>query len=101
MLLMKKQFFDAIRTGRKTTTLRYWRRRMVVVGSVHGVRGLGKVHIDSVDTVQPNDLTDADAQADGFDDLGQLTRVLDSLYPHTDRRDRHLYKVGITFLPGD
>jgi hypothetical protein len=101
MLLMKKQFFDAIRTGQKTTTLRYWRRRMVAPGSVHRVRGLGRVQIDSVAEVAAADLTDANAQADGFDTLAQLTETLDTLYPPADRQDRRLYKVSFIFLPGD
>jgi len=100
MLLMKKQFFDAIRTGRKTTTLRYWRRRMVSADSVHTIRGLGRVHIDSITKVAPSDLTDGDAQADGFDTLAQLSETLDGLYPPADRRDRQLYKVSFTFLQG-
>lgn len=100
MLLMKKQFFDAIRSGRKTTTLRYWRRRMVAPGSVHRIRGLGRVHIDAVAVVDPADLTDADAHCDGFDGLDQLADALGALYPHTDRQDRRLYRVSFTFLPG-
>ena len=43
MLLMKKIFFDAIRCGEKTTTLRYWQRQHINPGSVQFVRGLGKL----------------------------------------------------------
>ena len=101
MLLMKKQFFDAIRSGRKTTTLRYWRRRMVSPGSVHRIRGLGRVHVDAVALVDPADLSDADAHADGFDGLDQLTEALEALYSPADRQNRNLYRVSFAFLPGD
>jgi hypothetical protein len=60
VLLMKRQFYDAIRSGEKTTTLRYWKRLMVKPGSVHTIPHLGKVHIDAVDIVEIDDLTEDD-----------------------------------------
>ncbi len=100
MLLMKKIYFDAIRRGEKTTTLRYWRRAQVRAGAIHLIRGLGKVRIDEVTIVQPADLTDDHARADGFDDLAALREALDAMYP-PDRRDgRQLYLVRFTF-PAD
>ena len=102
MLLIKKQFFDAIRRGAKTTTLRYWRRPMVRTGSVHSVRGLGVVRVDDVRTIAAGDLTDADAQADGLADRAELAGVLSELYPPSQRRGRELYKVTFTYLgPAD
>ena len=74
---------------------------MVTPDSVHSIRGLGRVHIDGVAIVKPTDLNDADAQADGFADLDQLTEALHTLYPHADRRNRQLYKVSFTFLSDD
>ncbi len=40
MLLMKKKYFEPIRRGAKTTTLRYWLRPRVKYGSVHKIPGL-------------------------------------------------------------
>ena len=98
MLLMKKEFFEAIRLGRKTTTLRYWRRRMVAPGSVHNVRGLGRLRIESVQPVEPDSLTDADAQADGLDDVAALTAALATLYTPQQRGERTLYLVRFQFV---
>lgn len=96
MLLMKKVFFEPIRSGEKTTTLRYWQRRMVRPGSLHTVPGLGKVHIDEAGTVEFGDLTDADARADGFKDLRTLKAALHDLYPPESRQGRKLYLVRFT-----
>jgi len=79
MLLMKKIFFDAIRSGEKTTTLRYWGRQYVNPGSVEFVRGLGKLRIDGVRKVNFNQLTDNDAQRDGFETLRDLNITLDEI----------------------
>ncbi len=98
MLLIKKNFFDAIRDGAKTTTLRYWRRPMVRAGSVHSVRGLGAVRVDDVLAIEADDITDADALADGFAGRAQLTAALAELYTPAQRRRRTLYKVAFTFL---
>ena len=98
MLLMKKEFFEAIRSGRKTTTLRYWRWLHVRVGSVHNVRGLGRVRIDAAGEVDPDELTDADAQADGLEDLASLTEALKTIYPPDKRNGRKLFQLEFTYL---
>lgn len=93
MLLMKKRFFEAIRAGRKTATLRYWQRMQVRRGSVHVVPGLGRVKITDVRAVELHALDDADAAEDGFETAADLRDALQELYP-PDRRDgRTLYKV--------
>ena len=100
MLLMKKQFFDAIRTGRKTSTIRYWRRAIVAAGSVHNIRGLGRIRIDRVRTVTLGELTAADARDDGFETLAALKRALREMYPARRRGNcRRLYQIHFTFLP--
>jgi len=100
MLLMKKRFFDAVRSGAKTTTLRYWRRCMVRPGRVRTVPGLGKVHINSAEPVDPSDLTENHARADGFESVGALLEALNALYPPAGREGRKLYLVRFTYLPG-
>ena len=100
MLLMKKQFFDAIRTGRKTTTLRYWRSPLVAPGSVHNIRGLGRIRIDRIHPIRLRELRAADARADGFETLTALKRALKKMYPTRRRGDRRrLYQIHFTFLP--
>lgn len=99
MLLMKKAFFEGIRTGAKTTTFRYWRWCHVRPGSVQTVPGLGKVHIDAAEAIQPEDMTDDDARSDGFSDLDTLRRALEELYPPEKRNGRKLFRIAFTLLP--
>ena len=99
MLLMKKLYFDAIVSRAKTTTLRYWRSPRVRAHSVHKVPGLGAIRIESVRRVNPIELTDADARADGFESMTDLMRALRAIYPFETRSGRHLYQVHFTFLP--
>jgi hypothetical protein len=98
MLFLKKCYFDAVRRGEKTTTLRYWPRRMVRPGSVHGVRGLGRVRIDEVRIIQVEDLTDDIARADGLADRGEVIRTLNDYYPPDVRAGRDLYLVRFALL---
>jgi hypothetical protein len=98
MLLMRKCYFDAIRTGRKTTTLRYWLAARVKAGSVHRVPGLGRLHVRGVEAVDPTSLRLEDAQADGFPDLPSLREALERLYPPSARKGRRLYLVRFSFV---
>lgn len=99
MLLMKKIFFDAIRKGTKTTTLRYWQRPQVRAQSNSFVPGLGYVRIEAVRAVSLAELTQHDAQADGFATLADLRTALEQLYSSSQRSDRTLYQVHFTYLP--
>ncbi|MCK5113843.1 MAG: ASCH domain-containing protein [Phycisphaerae bacterium] len=101
MLMMKKMFFDAIRRGEKTTTLRYWQRQHINSGSVEFVRGLGRLRIDGVRSVNFNELTDDDAQLDGFSSLDELDKTLDEIYTPEQRYSRELFLVQFTFLNDD
>jgi len=98
MLLLKKEYFQAVRVGTKRTTLRYWRSRRVRPGSIHLVPGLGKVHILEARPVQWSQLTDADAQADGFGCLSELRQKLEEIYPPEAREARRLYQVHFDLL---
>lgn len=97
MLLMKKEFFEAIHQRRKTTTFRCWRRPMVTAGSVHRVRGLGVIRVEDITPVTADMLTDADAQADGYADVAALQDALDELYSPQQRGERTLYRVCFAF----
>lgn len=97
MLLFKKRYFEGIRRGEKTTTLRYWRHRRARPGSVHTVPGLGKIAIHDVRVVDWADLTDADAQADGYESLDALRDALEEMYPSTSRNGRELYLVRFRY----
>ena len=97
MLFMKKTFFAAIRSGAKTTTLRYWRWPHVRAGSIVTMPGLGRVRIDTVRAVKPRYLTAADAHADGFKTLKELRETLEEIYPPESRCGRTLFQVHFTY----
>ncbi|MCK4276822.1 MAG: ASCH domain-containing protein [Phycisphaerae bacterium] len=104
MLLMKKGFFPVIRAGKKSATLRFWRRPMVRVDTIHRIPGLGFVRIDSVRIVQPASLTEPDARTDGFATVSELCRHLRTLYPSLPvsspgaPNGRKLYQIRFTYL---
>ena len=100
MLLMKEIFFDAIRRGEKTTTLRYWQRQHLNPGSVQFITGLGKLRIDDVRKVNFNELTDNDARRDGFNNLSDLDKTLDEIYTREQRDVRELFLIQFTLLKG-
>jgi len=100
MLLMRKEFFEAIRAGAKTTTLRFWRSARVRPDSVHTMPGLGRVLVTSVRQVRPGELTDDDARRDGFAGAAELRTALRRLYPPGRRRGRRLFLVGFRLLDG-
>jgi hypothetical protein len=98
MLLLKKCYFQAVRSGRKTTTLRFWPRALARAGSTHLVPGLGRVRILSAAPVDLADLRLLDARADGFSSLRALRAALERLYPPRRRGGRRLYLVRFQFL---
>ena len=80
MLLFKKKFLPAIRSGEKTQTIRLWKRRMMRPGQRSYIPGAGYVAIDRVEQVRLEELADADAMPDGFDTADALRHVLTSIY---------------------
>ncbi len=98
MLLMKRIYFDAIRTGAKTTTLRYWRTPRVRAGGTYRIHGLGRIEVLTIAPTTLTALTNTDAQADGFADLPTLKRALRKLYSPMQRKARTLYQIRFVFL---
>jgi hypothetical protein len=92
-ILFKRRFIDAIRRGDKTTTLRRWKSSRLRAGSRAKVRGLGWLNILSCDEIELKDLTEADAQADGFKSLKELLRTLAQIYPNCASDGRHWFRV--------
>lgn len=80
MLLFKKKFLDAIRTGRKTQTVRVWKRRYVRAGQISYTPGVGRIRILAIDEVQLDELDDQDAHRDGFESAEQLVSEIRNLY---------------------
>ena len=80
MLLFKKKFLPAIRSGEKTQTIRLWKWRMMRAGQRSYIPGAGYVAIERVEPVALADLTDADAIPDGFATADALRQELSTIY---------------------
>jgi hypothetical protein len=93
LLFFKRQFFDAIREGRKTTTLRRWKSCAMSAGDRATTPGLGILKIVDCRRVEWEALRERDAKADGFESLGELEKVLRRLYPNLKGDGKHWYKI--------
>jgi hypothetical protein len=80
MLLFKKKFLPAIRSGEKTQTIRLWKWRTMRAGQRSYIPGAGHIRVDGVDEVRLEDLTDADAHPDGFPTADALRCELITIY---------------------
>jgi hypothetical protein len=78
--LFKKKFLAAIARGEKTQTVRLWKYRKMRAGQRSYIPGIGYIEVLAVDEVALADLTDADAQLDGFSTADALRSELDTLY---------------------
>lgn len=92
MLLFKKRFLPAIRAGTKTQTLRLWPYRRMRSGQRSYIPGAGYIHVELVEEIAFEQLTDDDAQLDGFETLAALRAELQNIY-HAHPRDCKLYRV--------
>lgn len=57
---------DEILAGEVTLTFRRWRRRQAVPGNTYRTF-IGRIAVDAVDVVEPDDITAADARRAGYD----------------------------------
>ena len=80
MLLFKKKFLPAIRAGEKTQTVRLWKHRRMRAGQRSYIPGAGYIHVDAVDQVELDELTDDDARRDGFATADLLRHEIAHLY---------------------
>ena len=80
MLLFKKKFLPAIRSGEKTQTIRLWKFRHMRAGQRSYIPGIGPIRITAVEPVEIDALTDADAIPDGFPSAAALQAELRTIY---------------------
>src|SRR4051812_18412180 len=80
MLLFKKKFLPAIRSGEKTQTIRLWKFRHMRAGQRSYIPGIGYIRINLVEPVAIDALTDADAIPDGFPSATALQEELRTIY---------------------
>ncbi|MEX2317655.1 MAG: ASCH domain-containing protein [Pirellulales bacterium] len=80
MLLFKKKFLPAIRSGEKTQTFRLWKHRHMRTGQRSYIPGVGPIRVTAVEPVDLDVLTDADAVPDGFSSAAALVTELRTIY---------------------
>ncbi len=101
MLLFKKKFLPAIRSGEKTQTIRLWRWRMMKAGQRSYIPGVGYIRIETVEQVCLEQLTDDDAIPDGFTTADALRAELASLYSEKIAAGYEAFRVVFHILaPG-
>jgi len=74
-LLLKQETLRGIVEGRITLAFRRWKRPTVKAGGTL-LTSVGQLAIEGVDAVALHDLTESDAVAAGFADVGELTAAL-------------------------
>jgi hypothetical protein len=99
-LFFKKPLQEAIREGRKRTTIRRWARPLVRAGAEAYAPGIGWLAIESVESVELKDLSDADARADGFDSRARLMAALHALYPDQARDGKQWFMIRFAMARG-
>jgi hypothetical protein len=94
VLLFKKKFLPAIRSGEKTQTIRLWKFRRMRPDQRSYIPGAGYIHVTAVDEVALDLLTDADARPDGFETADELRAELARLYPSQLADGYRAYRVA-------
>ena len=92
-LFFKKPMQEAIRAGHKSTTLRRWGKPRVRAGERAWSPGLGWLAIEAVEIIELENLTEADAHADGFETMAALLNVLIALYPEQSNDGKHWFRI--------
>ena len=93
MLLFKKKFLPAIRSGQKTQTVRLWKYCRMRAGQRSYIPGAGHIRVIAVDPIELAQLTDADARPDGFDTAEQLRAEIARLYPEQLAAGYRAYRI--------
>jgi len=101
MLLFKKRFLEAIRSGTKTQTIRLWKHCRMRSGQRSYIPGIGYISVESVETVQLDKLTDKDAHPDGFETAGALRAELERLYADELAAGHQAYRIRFRVLPSE
>ena len=92
-LFFKKPYQEAIRAGRKSTTIRRWERPTMRAGERVYSPGLGWLTIEAVDAVELERLSETDAVADGFGTVKEMRKLLLSLYPRHKTDGKRWFRV--------
>jgi hypothetical protein len=93
-MLFKQRLWAGLADGTITVTFRRWRKPQAKPGGRYRTPA-GVLEVDAVTTVDPADVTDADAQRAGYEDRATLLRELDR-YP-----DGELYRIDFHHAGAD
>jgi hypothetical protein len=93
-VLLRADTLEGIRTGQVTLAVRRWRRPTVRAGGTL-TTAIGVLAIDSVERIEPSELTEDDARAAG---AASLQELLDA--PQL-RREGDLYRIRLHLLGDD
>lgn len=96
-LFFKRDLQQAIREGRKVTTIRRWDRPLLAVGQQAFSPGLGWLLVEAVEVVELESLSDDHARADGFETKVLLVQALREFYPycHQDQKQWFLIRFSL------
>jgi len=93
MLLFKKKFLPAIRSGKKSQTIRLWKWRRMRTGQRSYIPGAGPIRVDHVEPIELAALTDDDARPDGFATADALRAELADLYADKIAEGYQAYRI--------
>ncbi len=97
-LTFKKEYKPLIREGRKTQTVRVWKKCRLRVGMVVFSPGLGRLRIDDIAEMKLSELTYKDAKQDGFNSKAQFLKAIRKLYKIGDAKGTMCFRIRFKFL---
>lgn len=87
-MLFRKDKWPGLADGTITVALRWWKRPTVKAGGTLNTAA-GQLAIDTVEVIEPDQLTEADARVSGHHDLDELRSILD----RNRAPDRRLHRI--------
>ena len=92
-MLIKDEIIEKIKSGEITTLFRRWSRPGAKAGGSQMTQG-GVIGIDTVEVVEPSDITDLDARNAGY-------ASVEDLLEHLSYRDDPIYRISVYFKGED
>jgi hypothetical protein len=93
-VLFRRRFLDGIRAGDVTLAFRRWERPRARAGGRQRT-AVGELAIESVERIDPDEITLADARRAGFESIDELLAELD------DERDRPVWRISLRWAGED
>lgn len=94
-VLIKLEILEAIRRGEIDLQFRRWTRPSVKAGGTLKTR-VGILRIGRMDQMDPDDVTDAEAQRAGFADVADFRRWLDTM-----KQGPLFHRIEVSYLGAD